>query len=338
MGGGDPIKEGENVSGVSNAENKRVSDPGSSEATVTRGVNYSPQCEKFNYHYAHEKNIHCKSESDCPGSNEVLKTPGPGIDVGLTVELNIEPEFYFASIRDYPAAFIIIHGSKDFPETDILTFTAQANYKVKAVIFGTVIEALDEMKTLTKVQRKCIFPDEIPHDYSYQSCLSGCKLKRIMTACINISDQITNLFKRQTLDNGKILEKCYCQPLCNATNYSFLSLDKNDLFYLENPTLFAKFNLSIVNVFFRDFGYTKYEMSLFLSWNDLIARLGGIIGLCLGGSIISLMEPIIYIILTPFRRVHHREIRPPRADLDNSFERVEVLIRGVYANETVTIL
>lgn len=47
--------------------------------------------------------------------------------------------------------------------------------------------------------------------------------------------------------------------------------------------------------------------------STLAANYGGILGLCLGASLISIMEPLIYFLLTPFRVVHHRQIREERA-------------------------
>ena len=41
----------------------------------------------------------------------------------------------------------------------------------------------------------------------------------------------------------------------------------------------------------------------------LTAAIGGFVGICLGGSFISLMEPVIYLLLTPFRRAHRQRIR-----------------------------
>ena len=40
-----------------------------------------------------------------------------------------------------------------------------------------------------------------------------------------------------------------------------------------------------------------------------IANLGGHLGLFLSGSFISLIEPIVYFLLTPFRRAHQQEIK-----------------------------
>ena len=36
-------------------------------------------------------------------------------------------------------------------------------------------------------------------------------------------------------------------------------------------------------------------------------------GLCIGASLISIIEPLIYVLLTPFRIIHHRQIRKTKA-------------------------
>lgn len=43
-------------------------------------------------------------------------------------------------------------------------------------------------------------------------------------------------------------------------------------------------------VYFRDLNVIRYRRDLYMTWDGLFASIGGIFGLCLGGSVLSLVE------------------------------------------------
>ncbi|PSN41213.1 hypothetical protein C0J52_04178 [Blattella germanica] len=53
-------------------------------------------------------------------------------------------------------------------------------------------------------------------------------------------------------------------------------------------------------VYFRDFTCIKYCRNVYMTWDSMFATLGGVFGLCMGGSVISLFEIIYRLILLIF--------------------------------------
>lgn len=56
----------------------------------------------------------------------------------------------------------------------------------------------------------------------------------------------------------------------------------------------AFWEYSRVSVFFKDISCIRYRREIYVSWDSLIASFGGIFGLCLGGSVISMFEMVYW--------------------------------------------
>lgn len=58
-----------------------------------------------------------------------------------------------------------------------------------------------------------------------------------------------------------------------------------------------------VEVHFKDLTCIKYRRDMYMTWDGLFASFGGIFGLCLGGSVISLVEMLYYFTLRFYARL-----------------------------------
>lgn len=65
-------------------------------------------------------------------------------------------------------------------------------------------------------------------------------------------------------------------------------------------------NLTTLRVHFKDLTCIRYRRDVYMTWDGLFASFGGIFGLCLGGSILSLVEMAYFftirLTLTIYRR------------------------------------
>lgn len=59
-----------------------------------------------------------------------------------------------------------------------------------------------------------------------------------------------------------------------------------------------------LKVHFKELTCIKYRRDMYMTWDGLLAAFGGIFGLCLGGSVISLVEMAYYFTLRLYNRVH----------------------------------
>ena len=55
-----------------------------------------------------------------------------------------------------------------------------------------------------------------------------------------------------------------------------------------------------LNVHFKDIYCVKYKRDAYMTWDSLVATFGGIFGLCMGGSVLSIVELVYYFTIKPF--------------------------------------
>ncbi|CAG7826654.1 unnamed protein product [Allacma fusca] len=115
----------------------------------------------------------------------------------------------------------------------------------------------------------------------------------------------------------------FCLPACNETFYNFVVTaatfpnqpepnmtqmlreaihDNRD--YLNNIT-YVSASISVLRVFFRESSIMQYKRDELFTWEDFVSNLGGVMGLCLGFSLLSLVE-IIYFFTMRFFVDWHR--------------------------------
>ncbi|XP_011631255.2 pickpocket protein 28-like [Pogonomyrmex barbatus] len=257
---------------------------------------------------------------DLPGVDEILKAPGSGRDVGLAVALNIEPDMYKATSRPYVGASVMIHDPIDFPDIGAHLASVPPGHVLAISVTGTSIRAMESLRNIPLQQRLCFFDNEIPGEvhYSYQSCISDCiaKLTYRLCGCLPFYHPETHgmrtcflpdincllNFRESSSDFGNCRK---CLPQCTDMLYNISPEDikMNDIGFDSDLTHGLDVNnVSFVYVFFGDISYVEYRKDSILSWDSLLASFGGIFGLCLGGSVMSVIELAYLLTRHLFRR------------------------------------
>ncbi|XP_015185582.1 PREDICTED: pickpocket protein 28-like [Polistes dominula] len=276
---------------------------------------------------------------ELPGIGEIQKVPGSGRDVGLAVALNIEAEHYKSSNTPFAGATVLIHDPHDYPDIGIHSITVLPGHTIGVGISGTTTKSSNNLRQLPLIKRMCFFENEVSNtlyilivkglkNYSFQSCVSNCIYMRVHKYCgclpfyypnensrtCFLTDIDCILNHRRTLSTYETSfnSECNCLPQCTDTFYDVTSesIPVQDVGYNSEITFVAfacshninNKNASFVYVFFRKISYIEYRTQNILSWDTLLASFGGIFGLCLGGSVISLVELLYYITREIFYR------------------------------------
>ncbi|KMQ93534.1 sodium channel protein nach-like protein [Lasius niger] len=271
------------------------------------------------------------SADHLPGVREILKAPGSGRDVGLTVALNVERHMYKATSRPYVGASVMIHDPIDFPDIGAHMASVLPGHVLTISVAGTSVKSMESLRNIPIEKRLCYFDKEIPGEtrYSYQSCISECKAKNIQRLCGCLPFYYPEMHKgirtcflpdlecllsiRRSSDYWKKGTCKKCLPQCTDMTYhiNIEDIKMDDVEFDSDITRgLDKSNVSFVHVFFGDLSYVEYRKESIISWDSLLASFGGIFGLCLGGSVMSVIE-LIYLLARQFFKRQPRERQEP---------------------------
>ncbi|XP_055610183.1 pickpocket protein 28-like [Uranotaenia lowii] len=187
--------------------------------------------------------------------------------------------------------------------------------------------------------------------FSLNYCMAECRLRTIIKLCncvpfyyvgYNVSEaahvpvctlQNTNclrLYRKffyslkppKNIAEGRRLSfelgmDCDCMPSCTFLNYNVQSISSKRKSGPFTSSYFGGRNVSsyaTLHVHFKDLYCVKYRREAFMTWDSLLASFGGIFGLCMGGSVLSIVELVYYFLIKPFTFYKQGEDQRSSAD------------------------
>ncbi|XP_043287468.1 pickpocket protein 28-like [Venturia canescens] len=100
-----------------------------------------------------------------------------------------------------------------------------------------------------------------------------------------------------------------CLPQCTDRSYTltsssawFMSEENFRKAHINEKPFFESSNESSITVYFPDITCLKYRRETVMTWENLLAAFGGIFGLCIGGSFVSLVEIVYFLTIRIFRQ------------------------------------
>ncbi|KAI4480472.1 hypothetical protein M0802_014193, partial [Mischocyttarus mexicanus] len=252
---------------------------------------------------------------ELPGIGEIQKAPGSGRDVGLAVALNIEAEHYKSSNSPFAGATVLIHDPNDYPDIGIHSITILPGHTIGVGISGMTTDSSHNLRELPLKKRMCIFENEVCIE------LIPKKYENSRTCFLTDIDCILNHRRTLSTYETSFNSECNCLPQCSDTFYDVVSesIAVEDVGYNSEITHnINNKNASFVYVYFRKISYIEYRTQNIMSWDTLLASFGGIFGLCLGGSVISMFELLYYIIREFF--YHRKGSTSPKRNLPAASE------------------
>ncbi|XP_076276103.1 pickpocket protein 28 [Lasioglossum baleicum] len=267
-------------------------------------------CCGFNYHYdlskigndswltdiamAEEPMQSDNSSEVLPGVNNILRAPGSGRDIGLSVALNIDATNYKSSIRQFVGANVFVHDPIDYPDVGAQTSSLVPGHVMRLVLSGTKVSSSENIRNIPLNKRMCLFDGESTGEkkYSYQTCISECVQRNAYEPCgclpffypdehpdvrsCYLTDVDCILTRRSIVSETDFSRKdCSCLPQCNDESYNVFS----ESIRIDNPEYDSQLthglyvnNISFLYVYFGDGSYIEYRTETILGWDSLLGK------------------------------------------------------------------
>ncbi|XP_045450483.1 pickpocket protein 28-like [Melitaea cinxia] len=250
------------------------------------------------------------------------KTATAATHVKKNIELSIFEADFFTEIKNYSNVYkVFIHS----PEEVTTSTTSSFGVDVEGIIeFGLSVwssRISDALRYMPRFLRKCRFSHEPISErypiYSHSHCMMECRIKLIKKLCgclphfykpldherICYISELKCVLKHRreivTLQISKeTLQKFnYDKDLPRISRDSAcLSTCDLDLYYKDKEDFEPKKGLNILEIKITSFPKVRVLRDIIFDIYDIVLRSGGVINLCIGSSIISIMEIIIAIL------------------------------------------
>ncbi|CAH1647309.1 unnamed protein product [Spodoptera littoralis] len=225
---------------------------------------------------------------------------------------------------------VYIQHPADLPQTS-LYYYAVLNSQVSSMALSfSILNSSEKLRSYDAEVRQCYFPDERYLRYFKIYTASNCMIECLSNityekcGCVEFymphtnSKQICTQFDddciemaRETMLHRESSQEdyvCHCLPSCNSVDYDaeILKTDYNlqkligiydALYKLPDKETLNSYNYSKLEIYFKKPRFLSMRRSELFGIIDFLANCGGLLGLFLGFSFLSLMEIVYFLTL-----------------------------------------
>ncbi|OXA47357.1 Pickpocket protein 28 [Folsomia candida] len=237
----------------------------------------------------------------------------PGKKTGLSILLDADNDDYFCGNTDSVGFMALAHLPLDLPDVENKGVPIKPGTETYLKVEPDVITAGQEIKEFSIEKRKCYFGQEYSLKYFKYYTKSNCENECVANvtnrncSCVRFymprseNQQICGLMKRnctesllnRLFEDGLEAECPMCLQTCNDIEFKMSSTFAP----LRQDIPLAGRNVSILHVHYVSAStYPKQRKELY-GLIDLISNTGGLLGLCMGFSVLSILEIVYFLTL-----------------------------------------
>ncbi|XP_074108181.1 pickpocket protein 28 [Cotesia typhae] len=271
---------------------------------------------------------------------------GAGKYYGLTLVLDTNIKEYYCSSTASIGFKLLLHNPVETPKMTDFGFAISPGEETRIVITPRINTASLSILGIPSKKRKCFFNTERKlkyyRTYTQRNCLLECEANFTQQICNCVQyympksantqicgkkdDQCANdarkLMEKKLYDDEAVADKlnvteipsCNCWPGCFEINYEFTmshsiltSAIHVDDTYIKNSKKYFKENMAVVHLFFVNSQFPKYVKSELFGFIEFLSNTGGLLGLFMGFSFLSVVEIFYFITLRLWCRIQWNE-------------------------------
>ncbi|KFB49820.1 hypothetical protein ZHAS_00017840 [Anopheles sinensis] len=261
---------------------------------------------------------------------------GGGARAGLFLLLNLNKFDRELKCRGSVQGFkILLHSSSEYPQVSRQYFHVPLHQEVVISVKPEMITTSEGLREYTPERRQCFYNEERHLRYFKVYMQQNCELECLSNytlqkcGCVKFSmprDANTKVCGASQIqcynaaEDDMLLEdvkylvdksfdfraKCNCLPGCNSLKYdaeiSQTAFDWKSLINAYGVTLDEDEDVqfSRLSIYFKEAQFITLKRSELYGLTDFLANCGGVLGLFMGVSLLSLVEMIYYFSIRPF--------------------------------------
>ncbi|XP_065076029.1 pickpocket protein 28 [Ochlerotatus camptorhynchus] len=264
---------------------------------------------------------------------------GTGANMGLTVVLDANVQEYFCSSTSSYGFKLMLHNPMETPKMAEFAHYIQVGTENRIIVTPILSDASYLIRKASQAQRQCVFANEANlsyfRTYSRNNCEMECEARLIQENCGCVLYYMPKL-KEDTKICSKGDAACYekirssialtanttlicsCLPGCSEIAYT-MDLSTADLcvgrFKVRESLLdvnesYARENIALVYIFFSEMYFRSFTKGELIGFTDFLSNIGGLLGLFMGFSLISVAEVFYFVTLRPLfakrKEIQHR--------------------------------
>ncbi|CAO1407458.1 unnamed protein product [Diamesa serratosioi] len=238
---------------------------------------------------------------------------GSGITVGLNIELRVKSSNIDYACNGPVQGFkVALHTSGEMPQMDHVFYQVPLKQQVLIAVKPEVITTSKGLYSYKPKKRQCYFNGESKLKFFKVYTQSNCELECLTDytlkecECVkfsqphNSSTKVCNIDKVKYVNDG-FEDECKCLPACTSIEYNAeISQSKYDYtkFHKKMQTLnhSGDYILSTINIYFKESNIISSRRSELYGITEFLANCGGLLGLFMGFSLISLVEVFYFFV------------------------------------------
>uniref|UniRef100_A0A8R2QYS9 Uncharacterized protein n=1 Tax=Bombyx mori TaxID=7091 RepID=A0A8R2QYS9_BOMMO len=276
--------------------------------------------------------------ADSPMNGFPWRPRGTGTHHGLTLVLDANLAEYFCASTKSIGFKILLHNPTETPKLRNLGEIYGPGIEARVAIKPRILDANPSLQTIDIQKRLCLFSSEKElaffRTYTIKNCEMECEARALLDVCNCVHYYMPK--NKSTRICGKVDAKCYnnmsivmpegreveceeCLQACTEIAYvervssaplrNFLVEEIATNAGNKSAEYFTE-NMLVVHFFFEDNTFLRFTKGEIFGLTEFLSNTGGLLGLCMGFSIMSAVELIYYLTLRALCMARRRPKHP----------------------------
>ncbi|XP_059083484.1 pickpocket protein 28-like [Tigriopus californicus] len=260
----------------------------------------------------------------------------PGLHMGLSVLLDVREQEYYCSGTESIGFKALLHTPATLPEMIEYGFAFEPGSETFLAVTPEMIHAEEQIHGISYIKRQCYLKGErrlkYLNHYTFLNCFMECASNFTFKTCDCVAyymprnsktmpicaperhacvDRAIKIVQESAFDDKHAENtECNCLPPCSDFSYphetsksklkaALLNLSQ-DLIKAHPEFLnesYVNHNLALVHLHFQNLHFIRHLRSELFGLTDFFATIGGLLGLSMGFSVLSLVEIVYFLVL-----------------------------------------